>query len=114
MTITHRSAKAKGNRLQNEVRDKLRIIYTSLEDDDIVCAFGSQTGCDLKLSPAALKYIPYSFECKNTEKLQIWAALEQAEANTKPKTEPVVVFKRNRSKTYAVIELDTFLKLIQK
>lgn len=114
MTITHRAAKAKGNRLQNYIREKLLSIFTKLEPDDITCPFGTENGVDVKLSPAATKLIPYSFECKNQEKISIWACLNQAETNTKVGTDPVLVFKRNRSKTYAVIDLDLFLKLISK
>lgn len=114
MAITHRSAKAKGNRLQNFVRDTLMKVFNTLEDGDIKCAFGSETGTDLKLSPAARKLIPYSIECKNVEKISIWSCLDQAEHNKAANTESVLIFKRNRSKTYAVIEYDHFLKLISK
>ena len=30
----------------------------------------------------ARKLIPYAFECKNQEKLNIWSSLEQAEENS--------------------------------
>ena len=69
------------------------------------------SGEDIQLSPAARKLIPYSIECKNQEKLNIWSALEQAEDNSKDST-PVLIFKRNRSKTYAVLEIEEFIKLI--
>lgn len=114
MTITHRSAKNKGNRLQNYVRDLLRTTFQQLEDEDITTPFGTENGTDIKLSPAATKLIPYSFEMKNQEKISIWNCLNQAETNTKKGTDPVLVFKRNRSKTYAVIDFDLFLKLINK
>ena len=71
------------------------------------------TGEDIVLSPAAKKIIPYSFECKNVEKLNIWNALEQAETNCDGRT-PVVVFKRNRSKTYVAIEYKEWLKTIKQ
>ncbi len=70
------------------------------------------SGEDIVLSPAARKLIPYSFECKNQEKLSIWSSLEQAESNSGDYP-PVLIFKRNRSKTYVTIELDEFLKLIK-
>lgn len=71
-----------------------------------------ESGEDIKLSPAAQKLIKCSFECKNQEKLQIWKSLEQAEENCNDR-EPVLVFKRNHSKTYAVINFHYFLKLIE-
>jgi hypothetical protein len=70
-----------------------------------------ESGEDIKLSPAARKLIPYSFECKNQEKLSIWSSLEQAAENSGDYP-PVLIFKRNRSKTYVTIELEEFMKLI--
>ena len=105
------SKKGKGRRLQNFVRDRLVTSFPSLEDDDIKVAIMGENGEDIKLSPAAKKAIPYSFECKNQERLSIWESLNQAEENCEDRV-PVLVFKRNRSKTYAVIEFDKFTKLI--
>jgi len=107
-----RSAKNKGKRLQNSVRDILLETFTELEPDDIKSTTMGESGEDIQLSPAARKLIPYAFECKNVEKLNIWSALEQAEANSE-KGKPVLVFKRNRSKTYAVLEIKDFIELIK-
>ena len=59
------------------------------------------------------RLFPFSVECKNQEKLNIWSALEQAEDNSNNHI-PLVVFKRNRSKTYAVLEFDSLLKLLNE
>ena len=59
------SKKAKGRKLQDFVRDKLRGLFNNLEEDDIKSAIMGESGEDIKLSPAARKLIPYSFECKN-------------------------------------------------
>ena len=107
-----KSSKAKGRKLQNMVRDALRDAFPSLEEDDIKSQTMGMTGEDIVLSPAARKLIPYSFECKNVEKLNIWNALEQAGDNCDGRT-PVVVFKRNRSKTYVAIEFTEWLKTIK-
>ena len=107
------SSKAKGRRLQDFVRDRLRSMFSSLEEDDIKAAIMGESGEDIKLSPAARKIIPYSFECKNQERLNIWSSLEQAEENSNDRT-PILVFRRNRSKTYVAIEVDSFLNLIQQ
>ena len=108
------SRKSKGRRLQNKIRDLLLEHYSDkLETDDIRCAVMGESGEDLKLSPAARKLIPYSFECKNQEKLSIWSSLEQAEDNSGDHT-PLLIFKRNRSKTYAVLEFDELLKLLNE
>ena len=107
-----RSAKNKGKRLQNTVREVLLEAFKSLEPDDIRSAIMGDSGEDIQLSPAARKIIPYSIECKNQEKLNIWSALEQAEDNSKEFT-PVLIFKRNRSKTYVVLEISDFLGLLK-
>ena len=108
-----RSAKNKGKRLQNTVRDiLLETFKEDLEPDDVKSAVMGDSGEDIQLSPAARKLIPYSIECKNQEKLNIWGALEQAEGN-RGVSKPVLIFKRNRSKTYAVLELEDFIDLIK-
>ena len=107
------SRKSKGRRLQNKIRDLLLEHYSDkLEKDDIRCAVMGESGEDLKLSPAARKLIPYSFECKNQEKLNIWDSLEQAEKNSDDYS-PVLIFKRNRSKIYVVLEISDFLELLK-
>ena len=107
-----RSAKNKGKRLQNSVRDILLETFKQLEPDDIKSTTMGESGEDIQLSPAARKLIPFAFECKNQEKLNIWSALEQAESNSE-KGKPVLVFKRNRSKTYAVLQIEDFMELIK-
>ena len=108
-----RSAKNKGKRLQNKVKDLLLETFNQLEPDDIRSAIMGESGEDIKLSPAARKLIPYSFECKNQEALNIWSSLEQAETNAGD-YDPVLIFKRNRSKTYAVINIEKFIELINE
>ena len=108
-----RSAKSKGRRLQNQVKELLLEAFTELEPDDIRTAIMGETGEDIKLSPAARGEIPFSFECKNQEKINIWESLNQAEENSGDYP-PVLIFKRNRSKTYAVLEIDDFIDIINE
>ena len=108
-----RSAKNKGKRLQNSVRDiLLESFKEQLEPDDIKSTTMGESGEDIQLSPAARKLIPYAIECKNQEKINIWESLKQAESNSE-KGKPVLIFKRNRSKTYAVLEIQDFIDLIK-
>ena len=108
-----RSAKNKGKRLQNQVRDLLLEKFQQLEKDDVRSTTMGDSGEDILLSPAARKLFPFSVECKNQEKLNIWSSLEQAENNSGKHT-PLLIFKRNRTKTYAVLELDELLKLLNE
>ena len=55
----------------------------------------------------------FNWECKNQEKLNIWSSLEQAESNSGKHT-PLLIFKRNRTKTYAVLEFDKLLELLDE
>ena len=95
------------------MRDTLREVFQKLHPDDIKSQTMGMPGEDIVLSPAARKIIKYSFECKNKERLDLWKSLEQAEENSEDRT-PVLVIKRNRSKTYAVIEVDHFIDLIKE
>jgi hypothetical protein len=109
-----RSAKNKGKRLQNTIRDLILEKFDSkLEPDDVRSITMGDSGEDILLSPAARRLFPFSVECKNQEKLNIWSALEQAEENSGDHS-PLVIFKRNRSKTYAVLEFEELLKLLDE
>jgi hypothetical protein len=109
-----RSAKNKGKRLQNAIRDMILEQFSELEQDDVVSTPMGSSGTDIQLSPAARKLFPYSPECKNQEKMNIWASLEQAKHNTKDGTTPVLFFKRNNTSVYAVIPAEHFFDLIKK
>ena len=109
-----RSAKNKGKRLQNKVRDLILEKFNSkLEQDDVRSITMGDSGEDILLSPAARRVFPFSVECKSQEKLSIWSSLEQAEDNSGDHI-PLLIFKRNRSKTYAVLEFDELLKLLNE
>ena len=109
-----RSAKNKGKRLQNKIRDIILEKFNNiLEQDDVRSITMGDSGEDILLSPAARRVFPFSVECKNQEKLNIWEALTQAEVNSGNHT-PLVIFKRNRSKTYAVLEFKELLKLLNE
>ena len=108
-----RSAKNKGKRLQNTIRDLILEKFDSLEKDDVRSITIGDSGEDILLSPAARRLFPFSVECKNQEKLNIWSALEQAEENSGDHV-PLVIFKRNRTKTYAVLEFDKLLELLNE
>jgi len=110
---TVQSRKAKGRRLQQKVRDLLLETFSDhLENDDIRSTSMGVSGEDLQVSPAARKLIPYSWEMKNQEKINIWDSIKQSEDNCPENATPVLVFKRNRSKTYAVINIEKLIELI--
>lgn len=112
MASTVQSRKSKGRRLQQLVVSEILKIFPLLTERDVKSQPMGVTGSDVVLSEAAATAFPYSVECKNTEKLNIWSALEQSESENRTLT-PVVIFKRNRSKVYITMELDKFMKLLK-
>ena len=111
MKIKTKSCKAKGRTLQNEVVLALMQRY-SISSDDIKPAVMGEFGVDIKLSSYGKHKVPFDIECKNQQNLPLWGSLAQAEFNTEQGRIPLLVFRRNRSKTYAIIEFDKLLRLI--
>ena len=66
-------------------------------------------GEDLIIITAREKF-PYSVECKNQEKLNIWESYSQAVQNCND-YEPVVVIKRNNHKPLVVVDAEYFVGL---
>lgn len=109
--IRPQSAKAKGRRLQQQVRDVILESFPQLEQDDVRSTSMGAGGEDVQLSPAARKLFPYSVECKNLAKIAVFNYYEQASGHGEH--EPLVVIKQNRSKALAVVDLDHFINLVR-
>lgn len=109
-----RSAKAKGRRLAQDVKDKLLNVFKTLTDDDVLITPSSCSGKDLILSREALRKFPFVIECKNQETIRIWSAIEQAEAYEQLDQKPLLVFSRNRSEVYACLKLNDLLSLFEE
>ena len=106
------SAKAKGRRLQQRVAADLCAAFDLHADDVRSCPMGSH-GRDVQLSAAASARIPWSIECKNQERLNLWAAFAQAEANCAAGTAPVVVAKRNHEEPLCTLRWTDALALLR-
>ena len=103
------SAKAKGRRLQQQFR-ALLIEELNIHPEDIESRSMGAGGEDLIMARAARAKFPYSIECKNVEKLNVWEAYKQADENSK-NYEPVVVMKKNNHKTLVVLDAEYFVKI---
>jgi len=112
--VLPRSAKNKGIRLQNWVRDQVLETFPKLSEDDVKCAIMGESGMDLHLSEKAKDLFPWAVECKNTERVRIWAAFEQAEDNCPEGLNPLVIIKRNGSAPLAVLDAEFLLEHIGK
>ena len=94
------SCKAKGRRLQQAVAAIIRA-YMDLPEPDAVSTSMGKPGMDIQLSSAARDKFPFAVECKNSEHLNIWKALEQAQMNAESENlKPLVVFTRNRDQHF--------------
>ena len=100
------AAKAKGRRLQQWVRD--RLISKGANFEDVSSTSMGAGGEDIKLSSMARQAFPYSIECKNQERVNLWKAYEQATSNA-GKHEPLLIIKRNSSKPLAVVDAEHFI-----
>lgn len=109
--MTPQSAKAKGRRLQQQVRDLLLGLYPELKPDDIRSTAMGQGGEDVQLSPAAREKIPFQIECKNKREVAVINWLEQA--STHGSHIPIVVAKQDYSEPVVVIDAATFFKLMK-
>ena len=106
------SAKAKGRRFQQWVRDKL-IESLGIHPEDIESRSMGASGEDLIMARSAREKFPYSIECKNQEKINVWSAYKQATDNCKGYI-PLAVIKKNNHKPLAVVDLETFILLNRK
>ena len=106
------SAKAKGRRFQQWVRDKL-IEVLNIHPEDIESRSMGAGGEDLIMARAARKKLPYSVECKNQEKVNLWEAYNQACDNS-GHYEPIVVLKRNNQKPLVFVDAEYFVRLHER
>jgi hypothetical protein len=106
------SAKAKGRRLQQWVRDKL-IEMLDVHPEDIESRSMGAGGEDLIMARAARSKFPHSIECKNVEKLNVWDAYEQAVLNS-GEYEPLLIMKKNGKKPLAVVDAEYLIRLYEK
>lgn len=108
------SCKAKGRMEQQAVSADIRAAFDLPEPDAVSTSMGKQ-GIDIMLSSEARAVFPFAVECKCKESLNIWEALKQAEENgTKEQLQPIVTFRRNRSKRYVAMEWSYFLEMQKK
>jgi len=100
------SCKAKGRKLQNQVRDDLLALGFKVRSRIM-----GESGSDIEDLGDTL---PVVIEAKNTEKIQIWKAMEQAISNAKNGKVAVVVFKKNGKDPLIVLPWAYYLTLLAK
>ena len=101
-------AKAKGRNFQKWVRDML-IEHRNVHPEDIESRSMGAGGEDLIMARDARQKFPFSVECKNVERLNVWDAYDQACANSGDH-EPILFMKKNRKKPLVVVDAEWFIK----
>lgn len=102
-----RSAKNKGKRLQNDIRDLILKLYEDvLQADDVRSTTMGDGGEDVQLSPAARKYIPFQIECKNRGRMSVFK--DYAQAQEHGPHNPLLIIKQDGSKPLAVLDAELF------
>jgi hypothetical protein len=111
MAISTSSAKAKGRKLQQHVRDAIIAAHPALTLDDVRSTAMGSNGEDILLSTAAKAAFPFSVECKARAKIAlVYDALDQAK--TQNDLTPLAVIKADRKAPLVVLTLDDFMRLI--
>lgn len=110
------SAKAKGRRLCKAIQAMILHHCPELKEDDVIVRSSGSNGEDVILSPKAKGLLPLAIECKNTERLDIWKAIRQAESHREIKRleslYPAVIFSRNHADAYLTLKFTDFLKIL--
>jgi len=108
------SAKAKGRKLQQWVRNAILELVSTLEEDDVKSTSMGANGEDVQLSPAARKRMPISIECKARKSIAVYSYYAQAQENCPENIEPVVVVKADRKNPLAIVDAEYFLRILSK
>ncbi len=85
------------------------IEHRDIHPEDIESRSMGAGGEDLIMARDARRKFPFSIECKNVEKLNVWNAYEQATANS-GNNEPILFMKKNRKKPLVVVDAEWFIK----
>jgi Holliday junction resolvase len=101
------NSKQKGNRGERAWRDELIAQgFTARRGQQFA---GGHESPDV-LCPS----LPFHFEVKHVERLNVWDAMVQANTDAKPGNDPVVAHKRNRSGWLVTMSAGDWFRLVKK
>lgn len=110
--IRPQSCKAKGRKFQQEIERRIKGVFP-LEGNDVRSTSMGCSGSDLIMSPRALQYLPYDWELKNQERVQLWATLKQTRSRIEDNSViPLVVIRKNRTKPVAVVPIVHYFHVV--
>ena len=85
------------------------IEHRNVHPEDIESRSMGAGGEDLIMARDARQKFPFSVECKNVERLNVWDAYDQACDNSGDH-EPILFMKKNRKKPLVVVDAEWFIK----
>lgn len=103
------SAKAKGRKHQQYVRDEILKRHPTLDETDVRSVSMGAGGEDILLSQAARKFLPVSIECKHRANYAFYKDYDQAFSNCPENCEPLLVVRANHRPAVAIIDFEYFL-----
>ena len=106
MTISTQSAKAKGRKLQQWVRDRILHCFPWLTLDDVRSTPMGVSSEDVQLSPHARIDFPYHVECKARNKISAYKQYDQAKNDAGH--EPILFMKMDRRNPLVVMDAEYF------
>lgn len=114
MVIKHRSAKAKGRRLQQWVAGKISdLLGIPWGPDELIASReGSQSGVDIRLVGEAKRMFPFSIECKSQETWSVPAWIKQAKNNKSEGTTWMLVCKKKNLAPVVVMDAADFFIML--
>lgn len=110
--MTPKSAKAKGRRLQQELRDLL-IETFDLDPELVKCAIMGEKGMDVCVLGTTLPDpLHAAWECKAVEAFSLYNCWKQTAENALAGRRPILVTRRNNSQAMAVLTLEHLVTLL--
>lgn len=106
------SAKQKGRKLQQWVRDEIIKVFPELTLSDVRSTSMGASGEDVLLSPKARAKFPFSVECKAHAAFSIYTHYEQALSNSTMEAAPLLIIRGNNKKPLAVVDAKYFINII--
>lgn len=109
---TTSSAKAKGRKGQQEIRDKFLKAFPELHPDDIKSQIMGVNGEDIVLSPRAREVLPISTEVKRRRDFKTLYDF-MAQAVQDGQYEPIVFLRGDRQEWLALCKADYLVELLK-
>ena len=106
------SAKQKGRKLQQWVRDEILKRFPTMRAEDVRSTSMGAGGEDVQLSPFARDLLPIQVECKSHKDFAVYRILDQAAEHGN--YQPVVFLKANNRSPIAVVDAELWLDMAGK